>query len=161
MIDDLAKQILKDVNLDEITPRARRQSHVGHWTSAVLLERGAYLKKMAKYGDGTAHEILREDPQHQLQLTFISRNGEAEMSEDSTHLIMALSGVATLVTGGSIVRPRKGKDGKTHGDSIEGGMQHELRQGDFVHVPAGIAHQVLVTGDKTVTYLTVKIQEAS
>jgi hypothetical protein len=161
MIDDLAKQILKDVNLDEITPRARRQSPVGHWTSAVLLERGAYLKKMAKYGDGTAHEILREGTRHQLQLTFLSRNDEAKMSEDSTHLIVALTGAAILVTGGSIVRPRKGADGKTHGDSIEGGTQHELRQGDFVHVPAGIAYQVLVSGDRTITYLTVKIQEAS
>lgn len=161
MMDDLAKQILKDVNLDAIAPRPQNNSPVGHWTSAVLLERGAYLKKMAQYGNGAASEAIREYPQHQVVLAFRSRSGEAEMHESFAHLIVVLGGAATLVTGKSMKRPKKSQTGETRGESIEGGLRQELRQGDVVHIPAGMAHQILVAGDKTVTYLAVRIQEAA
>jgi quercetin dioxygenase-like cupin family protein len=43
--------------------------------------------------------------------------------------------------------------------SIDGGTRQELRAGDVAHVPAGLPHQMLVSGDKSVTCLVVKIQE--
>lgn len=159
MLDDLAKQILKDVNLDAVAPRPQNNSPVGHWTSAVLLERGAYLKKMARYGNGAASEAIREYPQHQVMLASRSRSGEAELYENFAHLIVVLGGLGTLVTGKSVTKPRKGQPGETRGDLIEGGSRQELRQGDVIHVPPGIAHQIVVAGDKTITYLTVRIQE--
>src|ERR1039457_2074800 len=62
-MDHLANQILKDVALEEIAPKAAHhdpRNPLDHWSPAILLERGAYLKKMAKYGDGSASESLRE-----------------------------------------------------------------------------------------------------
>jgi quercetin dioxygenase-like cupin family protein len=46
------------------------------------------------------------------------------------------------------------------GDSIEGGIRQELKAGDIAHVPAGLPHQMLVAGDKTVTCFVMKIKEA-
>jgi quercetin dioxygenase-like cupin family protein len=46
------------------------------------------------------------------------------------------------------------------GDSIEGGTRQELKAGDVAHVPAGLPHQMLVAGEKTVTCFVVKVQEA-
>ena len=69
-MDDLAREILKDMALEEIAPRAQKHSPVDHWTPAVLLERAAYLKKMARYGDGSASETLRDYPQHAAMLSF-------------------------------------------------------------------------------------------
>ena len=51
-MDDLAKLILKDVSLDQIAPREQKHSPVDHWSPPILLERAAYLKKMARYGNG-------------------------------------------------------------------------------------------------------------
>jgi uncharacterized RmlC-like cupin family protein len=34
-----------------------------------------------------------------------------------------------------------------------------LKQGEFVHVPAGIPHQFLVAGEKSIACFVVKIQE--
>jgi uncharacterized RmlC-like cupin family protein len=34
-----------------------------------------------------------------------------------------------------------------------------LRAGDVAHVPAGLPHQMLVAGDKTVTCLVLKVEE--
>lgn len=159
-MDEFAKKILKDVVLEDIAPRAQKNSPVGHWTQAVLLERGAYLKKMARYGDGSASETIREYPQHAVMLSFRSRTGEAEMHQGFAHLLIVLAGSATLVTGGTVQRARIAGPGETRGASIEGGAKQELRAGDVTHVPAGIAHQILLAGDRAITCLVVRIQEA-
>jgi quercetin dioxygenase-like cupin family protein len=47
------------------------------------------------------------------------------------------------------------------GDSIESGTRQELKAGDVAHVPAGLPHQMLVAGEKTVAYFVVKVQESA
>jgi hypothetical protein len=147
-MDNLAKPILKDVALEEIAPRVQKVSPVDHWSPAILLERAAYLKKMARYGDGSATETLREYPQHIALLSFRSR-------------FCALAGAATLVTGGTVTRARVVEPGMSRGASIEGGTRQELKAGEIAHVPAGLPHQILVADEKTITCFVVKIQEAS
>jgi mannose-6-phosphate isomerase-like protein (cupin superfamily) len=159
-MDDFAREILKDMALEEIAPKAQKRSPVDHWTPAVLLERAAYLKKMARYGDGSAGETLRDYPQHAAMLLFKDRDGDAEMHEGCAFLFMVLAGTATLLTGGTLTRPRKVGTGEMHGDTIEGGMRQELKEGEIAHVPAGVPHQFLVAGEKSVACFVVKIQEA-
>jgi mannose-6-phosphate isomerase-like protein (cupin superfamily) len=159
-MDDLAREILKDMALEEIGPLAQKRSPVDHWSPAILLERAAYLKKMARYGDGSASETLREYPQHTLGLLFRSRDGDAELHEGYAFLFCVLAGTATLLTGGALTRPRRAGTGQTNGDALEGGVRLELKQGEFAHVPAGIPHQLLVAGEKSVACFVVKIQEA-
>ncbi len=158
-MDDFAEKILSDVNLDEIAPRAKNRSPVDHWSPAVLLERAAYLRKMARYGDGSASETIREFPHYAATLWFQSRTSEAEAHHSYTCFIHVLAGSATLVTGGTMNRPRPVGPGELKGASIEAGSNQELRQGDFAHVPAGVPHQFLIAGDKSITCLIVKIQE--
>ena len=81
------------------------------------------------------------------------------MHEDFADVFYVLEGRATLVTGGAVVGARLTGPGETRGSSVEGGMRQELRVGDMAHVPAGLPHQMLVTSDKTVTCLVMKIEE--
>ena len=159
-MDNLAKEILKDVTLEEIAPRVKEHSPVDHWSSAILLERAAYLKKLARFGDGSASETLREYPQHQAMLSFWSRDGEAEVHQNFASVLFVLAGAATLVTGGTLTRARTAGPGETRGDLIEGGARQELKSGDVAHVQAGLPHQLLVAGEKTITCLVIKIEEA-
>jgi mannose-6-phosphate isomerase-like protein (cupin superfamily) len=158
---DLAKEILKDVSLDEVTPKAAHRNPLDHWTPAVLLERAEYLRKMAAQGNGSAGEMLREYPQHCTMLSFRNRDGEAEVHEKFADLFYVLAGATTLVTGGTVVGARQTKPGETRGDAIEGGTRQELRAGDVAHVPAGLPHQMLVSSEKTVTCFVMKIQESN
>jgi mannose-6-phosphate isomerase-like protein (cupin superfamily) len=155
-MDNLAKEILKDIasdmDLAEIAPRTQQRL-------PILLERAAYLKKLARYGDGTATETLREYPQHSVMLSFRSRDGEAEMYRDCAILFCVLAGSATLVTGGALTRSRVVEPGVSRGDSIDGGTRQELKAGEIAHVQAGLPHQILVAGEKTVTCFMVKIRE--
>ncbi|MGD0681146.1 MAG: cupin domain-containing protein [Terracidiphilus sp.] len=168
-MDKIKNQILKELlpaEKDVVPPaasaRAKGQKpvlHSDHWSSAVLLERAAYLHKMAKQGDGSAGETLKEYPRHCAMLSFRSRDGEAEVHENFADVFYVLEGRATLVTGGMVAGARLTKPGETRGTSIEGGVRQELRTGDVAHVPAGLPHQMLVAGEQTVTCLVMKVQE--
>jgi mannose-6-phosphate isomerase-like protein (cupin superfamily) len=124
-----------------------------------LLERAAYLRKLAALGDGTARETLKEYPQHSTLLCFRSRSGNVELRENFAVMLHVLDGRATLATGGVAACAEAIVPGGIYGASIDGGTSYELREGDVVHIPAGQPHQILVTGEKTVTYLAETIQE--
>jgi mannose-6-phosphate isomerase-like protein (cupin superfamily) len=133
--------------------------HADHWSAPVLLERAAYLRKLAKAGDGQASETLQEYPQHAVMLSFRGRDGVAELHENFADLFVVLDGRATLVTGGTVVGPETIAPGEIRGVSIDGGQHQQLRAGDIAHVPAGVPHQMLVSGDKTFTSFVMKIQQ--
>jgi mannose-6-phosphate isomerase-like protein (cupin superfamily) len=162
-IDRVAAEILK--NLAGHDPAPRRSPNppnpVDHWTPAVLLERAAYLRKLARLGDGSASESLREYPQHTAMLSFRSRSGEAEIHEKFADLFIILAGAATLVTGGAVGGARSIAPGETRGDYIEGGATQQLRAGEVIHIPAGTPHQMLLSGDQTISYFILKQQETA
>jgi len=146
--------------LDDVEPKARTpRNPVDHWSHAVLLERAAYLRKMAKHGDGSASETLKEYPQHFAMLSFRSRSGEVEVHDRFADLFCVLAGSATLLTGGVVEGARVIAPGETRGRSIVGGTSQKLRAGDIAHVPTGTPHQVLLNGDESVTSLIMKVQE--
>jgi len=160
-MDKLENLILKEVVLEEIEAKVRAPLNpVDHWSPAVLLERAAYLRKMAKHGDGSASETLKEYPQHFAMLSFRNRSGEVEVHERFADLFCVLAGTAMLVTGGVVEGGRVVAPGETRGKSIAGGTRQRLRAGDIAHVPAGTPHQMLLAGDETMTSLVMKVQEA-
>jgi mannose-6-phosphate isomerase-like protein (cupin superfamily) len=167
-MDDLSREIWKELLPAEreviprpvkATPRKDEPPHADHWPHAILLERAAYLRKLAKAGDGQASETLKEYPQHATMLSFRARDGVAELHENFADLFVVLDGRATLVTGGTMMGAETIGPGEIRGASIEGGVRQELRAGDVAHVPAGVPHQMLVLGDKTFTAFVVKIEQ--
>jgi mannose-6-phosphate isomerase-like protein (cupin superfamily) len=169
-MDPLSKEIRKELFSAEkemTLPPAKRKAAkdalaaAEHWSHAVLLERGAYLRKLANLGDGQASETLSEYPQHAAMLSFRARSGVAELHENFADLFCVLDGCATLVTGGTVVNPQQVGPGEIRGASLEGGTRQLLEAGDIAHVPAGVPHQMLLSGDKTFTSFVVKIGEKS
>jgi mannose-6-phosphate isomerase-like protein (cupin superfamily) len=132
---------------------------VHHATRPVLMERIAYLRKMAKFDEGSASEVLHEYPQHNVQLSVRLRSGIAELHENFADLFFILDGKATLLSGGTVVKPKIVSPGETRGESLAGANQRELRPGDIAHIPAGTPHQIALSGDATFAALVVKIQE--
>jgi mannose-6-phosphate isomerase-like protein (cupin superfamily) len=167
-MDSVSKEIWKELlpaEKEVIPPAAKERRRKDdppqsdHWSPAILLERAAYLRKLAKHGDGQASETLKEYPRHATMLSFRGRDGVAELHENFADLFYVLDGRATLVTGGTLVGAETVGSGEVRGASIESGVRQELRAGDLAHVPAGIPHQVLVAGDTTFTSFVVKIQQ--
>ena len=163
--DALAKRILKEINPELPGPQVARKSarkdavQLDHWSAPILLERAAYLRKLARHGDGSASETLKEYPEHFTMLSFRSRDGVVELHERFADLFVVLDGRATLLTGGTIEGAETIGPGEIRGVAIKGGTRQELRAGDVAHVPAGLPHQMLVASDKTFTSFVMKIQE--
>ena len=165
MIDDFAGRILKEVvGVEKERPqpaasKPEQPNAVDHWSRPILLERAAYLGKLAKYGDGSESETIKEFPQHAVMLSFRSRSGEAEVHADFADIFYVIEGSATLVCGGTVEGAREIRPWEIRGASITGGVQYAMRAGDVAHVPAGQAHQMLLAGEKTITCLVVKVRE--
>src|ERR1700742_458054 len=141
-MDDFSKAILKELLPTEKLPTApkgkrdRRDDILDHLAAPILLERAAYLRKLAKLGEGSASEVLKEYPQHAIHLLVRSRNGGAELHERFADLFFVIDGRAALLTGGTISDAKTIAPGEIRGSAIHGGVQQELRAGDLAHVPA-------------------------
>ena len=162
-MDKLSGEILKQLLPAEPEVEAPLEPteirSLDHWSSPVLLERAAYLRKLAKLSNGSASETLKGYPQHSVMLSVRLRSGEAELHQDFADLFIVLEGRAKLVTGGTIVDSRSVGPGEVRGSSVQGGTEQELRPGDMAHVAAGTPHQMILPGDKTLTCVVLKIQE--
>ncbi|HUB28423.1 MAG TPA: cupin domain-containing protein [Terracidiphilus sp.] len=165
-MDDFSRAILRELlPAEKEPPRAKRSKRdpdervLDHLASPILLERAGYLRKLAKLGEGWASEVLKEYPGHAIHLLVRSRDGGAEQHERFADLFIVLDGRAALVTGGAIADAKGIAPGEVRGSHVEGGRHQELRAGDLAHVPAGLPHQMLVSGDRFVTCLVLKIAQ--
>jgi mannose-6-phosphate isomerase-like protein (cupin superfamily) len=130
-----------------------------HWTHDQLLESAQHLRQLAAQGDGSASETLEKYPHHYTMLAFRNRNGGGEVHQNFADMFTIVEGRVTLITGGEVVDAKTVAEGEIRGSSVKGGSRQELKAGDVVHIPAGMAHQMLVAEGDTVTYFVVKAEE--
>ena len=139
------------------TPDAAGSRSWDHWSSPVLLERLAYLRKLARFGDGTATEELKAFPGHSAMLSVRLRSGTIEISEESAQLFIVLEGRATMVRGGETEEISRA--GQIKDSLIGNGSKQELRAGDVVHIAARTPYRMVLAGDKTLGCLVIQIKE--
>lgn len=75
---------------------------------------------------------------NQYQVKAVRRDGgpwEAEVHGLDSEVIYVREGSATLVTGGTVVKPRSIEPYETRGTTIEGGETRHLSKGDLIIVP--------------------------
>jgi mannose-6-phosphate isomerase-like protein (cupin superfamily) len=164
-MDEFSNAILREllpVEKEPVPPKRTAknlQNAMDHLSRPILLERAAYLRKLAAASDGSASEVLREYPRHAIHLLYRSRSGLAELHENFADLFFVLEGRAALVTGGTVADPKPIAPGEIRGESVHNGTRQELRAGDIAHVPAGLPHQMVVSGDASIICLVMKIQQ--
>ncbi len=128
-----------------------------HWKAADLK---AYSKKLAPKMDAKlklATEQMAKFGNHSVMAAHREANGEAELHQTQADIFIVEAGEASFVVGGEIVNGKTTAPGEIRGPSIKGGQKSKLAAGDIVHIPAKIAHQVLVDPGKQFTYLIVKV----
>ena len=127
-----------------------------HWSSPVLLERVAYLHKLARFGDGAASEELKAFPGHNAMLCVRQRSGMAEVDEECAQLFIVLEGRAAMVSGAKI--EETSPTSQVTNSISSGGSRRELRAGDVVHIAAGTPYQLLLAGERTLGCLVIRIK---
>ena len=102
-------------------------------------------------------EMLGDFGNHNARMTFRDNDGEVEVHDNWTDVIVVESGEATLMIGGTPVNPKATAAGEWRATAATGAEKRLIAPGDIVHIPAGVAHQFLLAPGKRVAYFALKV----
>jgi mannose-6-phosphate isomerase-like protein (cupin superfamily) len=133
---------------------------VDHLTQTQLLEAAGKLEQAASH-EGSASAKLAEYPNHFTMIALRKKNGVAEIHQQYADIFFVLRGQATLVSGGAVVDPKTIRPGEIQGTSVKDGSNIALHEGDIVHIPSGLPHQLLLPGNNSAdfVYFVIKVRE--
>jgi mannose-6-phosphate isomerase-like protein (cupin superfamily) len=132
---------------------------VDHYTQSQLIEKAQALNAKAQGPEGAASATLNEYPNHFTMIALRHKSGGAEIHEQYADFFFVVQGEATLVTGGAVQNSKTVSPGEIRGAAVLGGTKTNLSQGDVVHIPASVPHQILVTDGGTFVYFVIKVKE--
>lgn len=139
-------------------PRAGAQeSGASNYSTKQLMDIATQMRDEGERSGTLSNNALEKHLDSVTTLAVRTKSGRAEFHAGSADEFFVVHGRATLVTGGAIVNPQG--TGEIRGDSIQGGAQVELKEGDVVHIPAKTPHQLLLENGMFV-YVLVKIPAA-
>ena len=124
------------------------------WTGAEIKSIGG---KMAAKKEKVGTESLAVFSNYQMSISYRNASGEAELHHTKNDIFYVVSGGCTLVTGGIVSKPRTTQPNEIRGPEVTGGQKRKLGPGDFVSIPAGIPHQMLLDPGQELTYAVVKV----
>jgi len=120
----------------------------------------AYQQKLAAKMDDkkVASEKINDFGNHYAMVAHREATGEAEIHDTWTDVFVIQSGEATLVTGGTLKSGKVTAPGEQRAPAIDGGEKRKVAAGDVIHIPAKVAHHLLVDKGKQVTYFVMKVE---
>lgn len=114
---------------------------------AVAKTKGSSGAKLGDYGS------------HAIQLSIRTSSGGAEVHAHFDDIFVVTDGKATLITGGTVIDPKTGKDGETKGRGIRSGTSRTITKGDIVNIPAGTPHQLVIAPGTIYASIVIKVKE--
>ncbi len=143
-----------------ILPLAGAQTlPVDHLTQSQLIEKAQELNAKAQGPEGAASSKLNEYPNHFTMITLRHKDGGAEIHENYADFFFVVRGSATLLTGGMVPEGKTVSPGEIRGRSVRNGVETTLNQGDIVHIPAAVPHQLLLPEGGAFIYFVIKVKE--
>jgi mannose-6-phosphate isomerase-like protein (cupin superfamily) len=132
---------------------------VDHLTQSQIIEKAQELNAKAQGPEGAASSKLNEYPNSFTMIALRSKNGGAEIHEEYADFFFVVRGKAKLLSGGTVQDGKTVSEGEIRGKSVLNGVETALNQGDIVHIPATVPHQLLLPEGGTFLYFVIKIKE--
>ena len=118
---------------------------------------GFKIWKAQELKSAAKSEMLADFGNHNTRMTFRDNDGQVEVHDNWTDVIVVESGEATLMIGGTPVNPKANAPGEWRAASATGAEKKAIAPGDILHIPAGVPHQFLVAPGKKVAYFALKV----
>ena len=131
---------------------------VDHMTPAEILQKAPGLEQQAAQ-TGSASVKLAEFPNHYTMVALREKSGGAEVHESYADFFYIVRGKATLLTGGTVVDAKSTSPGEIKGTSVRDGTSTALNEGDVVHIPANVPHQLVLPDHGELVYFVIKVKE--
>lgn len=100
----------------------------------------AQVGKQPADRNGTITRLLQAPPYSVNIEHRVAVPQNASVHDTDAELFYIIDGAATIVTGGKLIEPTRTGANMSSTKGIEGGTSQKLGKGDFVMVPAGVAH---------------------
>jgi mannose-6-phosphate isomerase-like protein (cupin superfamily) len=88
--------------------------------------------------------LLAKHDGYQIHITARDKSGKAEIHENWSDHIFIQEGESTFIVGGVVVDAKDTAPGEKRGTSIKGGTTIVMLPGDYLFVPPGTPHQMLM-----------------
>lgn len=124
------------------------------WTGAEIK---SLEQKMAAKKEKVGTESLAVLSNYQMSVAYRNASGQAELHQTKNDIFYVISGNCTLVTGGTVSNAKTTQPHEIRGASISGGQKRKIGPGDFLTIPAGVPHQMLLEPGTEITYAVVKV----
>jgi uncharacterized protein GlcG (DUF336 family) len=101
--------------------------------------------------------LLLDTPGYKIDAGRREAPGEVEYHDHVVDVMRVVEGNATVITGGEMKGPREVAPGELRAESVEGGTEHRLSEGDVLAIPNGVPHQFVSVSDPFL-YFVVKVE---
>ena len=128
------------------------------WKAGDITARGKALSKKLD-AQKVASEVIATEGNRRFMVAHREGSGVAEWHEKEADIMVISVGEVTMIYGGAIVDGKTTSLGEIRGPSIKGGTEVKLSAGDVLHIPAKVAHQMLLAPGTKLTYFVAKVVE--
>jgi mannose-6-phosphate isomerase-like protein (cupin superfamily) len=128
------------------------------WRSTDIAAKGTVLAQKLD-AQKVASEVIAKEGNRTFMVAHREGSGVAEWHEKEADVMFISAGQITMVYGGTIVDAKTTAPGEMRGPSIRGGTEAKLSAGDVLHIPAKVAHQMILAPGAKVTYFVTKVVE--
>ena len=126
---------------------------VRHITGKELSET---LQKGMTPGALYSQVVLAKKPNYMIYTTTRDTSGQSEIHDGWNDNIFIKEGEASFVLGGKATDAKEREPGEKRGSVIEGGTTSVTKVGDYLFIPAGVPHQMIVKPGQRVTFISFK-----
>src|SRR6476659_5623517 len=117
------------------------------------------LKKGMIPGALFSQIILAKHPTYLIYITTRDKSGQSEVHQNWNDNIFIQDGETSFVVGGAATDAKEREPGELRGSAISGGKTVVLHAGDYLFVPAGVPHQMIVEPGHRATFLDFKTRK--
>ena len=135
---------------------AQGDGSVRVWRSSDITAKGSALAKKLD-AQKVASETIATEGNRTFMIAHREGSGIAEWHEKQADILFISAGRLTMVHGGTIVDAKTTAPGEMRGPSIKGGTEVPMGPGDVIHIPAKVAHQMMLPPGSKVTYFVTKV----
>ena len=128
------------------------------WRSTDIAAKGTALAQKLD-AQKVATEVIAKEGNRTFIVAHREGSGLAEWHEKEADVMFISAGQITMVYGGTIVDSKTTAPGEMRGPSIRGGTEAKLSAGDVLHIPAKVAHQMILAPGAKGTYFVTKVVE--
>ena len=128
------------------------------WKSSEIGARGKALAQKLD-AQKVASEVIATEGNRTFMVAHREGSGIAEWHEKQADIMVISVGEVTMIYGGTIVDGKTTAPGEIRGPSIKGGTEVKLGAGDVLHIPAKVAHQMILAPGAKLTYFVAKVVE--